>query len=605
MSTHHAELQEDTYGSDLEDNEEGDDILLIDLERNKTQEKKDKGKEKEKGKENKLKIIERRHQKNHEEEITIENEEEGKDPQSKASPKNSTRFVKIKAKAMQLWRDYRFVRTIPSIILCLALWFVPLPSASLAASAVHVFAVFLAVILAFLTQPYPMSITVLIGLLFLALTKSFMCTTKEGLEISCSLCGQPTGNSDEDIYHCNGFKGAFETALEGYSNTSVWLVFAAFQLGYAVQVTGLGRRISLLLIKYLGRSLLGLGYAVCASELLLGPFIPSNTARGSVILAIVASICQTLGSTPTKNPRSGGGEYLMLVGAHANLIAASTYQTGMAANPLISEKAEEILGVSDWLFAKWLMGSCVPALVAALVLPLVLKLVSKASVDVTAVRKHVQEQLVILGPLKKQEKFLLFVLFSCLVLWVTSTWSGLDSTFIALLGVVTLVVTNTITWNDLLKNEDAWDTTIWLGGLVLMAEQLTAVGMAAWIGELIGKFLTNVSPIPAALILGIFYFYSMYFFCSLTGHIVAFVGPFLEAGKTIGIPSYLLLAIISYFSTLCGCLTNYSSGPIVLYFGQKYSTTKFWFSIGFMMSLLHIAIWFLVGMGWWKILSWY
>ena len=40
--------------------------------------------------------------------------------------------------------------------------------------------------------------------------------------------------------------------------------------------------------------------------------------------------------------------------------------------------------------------------------------------------------------------------------------------------------------------------------------------------------LSDLPPLGACIVLAIIYFYSMYIFCSLTGHIIAFVGPFLE-----------------------------------------------------------------------------
>lgn len=195
------------------------------------------------------------------------------------------------------------------------------------------------------------------------------------------------------------------------------------------QSTGLGKRLSLLLIKYLGRSLVGLGYSVCLSEMLLGPLIPSNTARGSVVMAIVASICRSLGSTTETNPVTGGGQYLMLVGSHANLIAASMFQTGMAANPILSIKAKEVFGV-DWQFSHWIMGSWVPALTAFILLPLYMKVLSKATVDISGIRAHIGKELALLGPLKLKEKVLMLILLCCLALWITTTFTGLDSTLV-------------------------------------------------------------------------------------------------------------------------------------------------------------------------------
>lgn len=62
-------------------------------------------------------------------------------------------------------------------------------------------------------------------------------------------------------------------------------------------------------------------------ELLLAPFVPSNTARGGgIVLPVVQSIANTLGSNPELNPEIGG--FLFLVGNHANFLSASMYLTG-------------------------------------------------------------------------------------------------------------------------------------------------------------------------------------------------------------------------------------------------------------------------------------
>lgn len=65
------------------------------------------------------------------------------------------------------------------------------------------------------------------------------------------------------------------------------------------------------------------------TELILAPFVPSNTARGGgIVLPVVHSIATTLGSTPDTNPEVG--KFLILVGNHANLLSASMYLTGMS-----------------------------------------------------------------------------------------------------------------------------------------------------------------------------------------------------------------------------------------------------------------------------------
>ena len=76
-----------------------------------------------------------------------------------------------------------------------------------------------------------------------------------------------------------GFKPAnagLTWALSGFSNSTVWLIFAAFMFALGYEKTGLGRRISLGLVKVMGRRTLTLGYAVAFADLLLAPFTPST-----------------------------------------------------------------------------------------------------------------------------------------------------------------------------------------------------------------------------------------------------------------------------------------------------------------------------------------
>src|SRR5262249_60813163 len=73
---------------------------------------------------------------------------------------------------------------------------------------------------------------------------------------------------------------AIKWALSGFQDGTVWLIFVAFMFALGYEKTGLGRRVALNLVKWLGERTLGLGYAVALAGLALGPLTPSNTARG-------------------------------------------------------------------------------------------------------------------------------------------------------------------------------------------------------------------------------------------------------------------------------------------------------------------------------------
>ena len=435
----------------------------------------------------------------------------------------------------------------------------------------HVFAVFIAVILSFILRPFPMGMMVLIGLIVLVMTKTLSMTE----------------------------------ALTGFADSTVWLVIAAFLLAGAMIETGLGKRIALNLVIKLGKTTRGLAYAICGSEFVLATVMPSNTARGGGIHApIVNSLAHSLDSTKGKNPERAG-EFLSLIGAHANLIAAAMFMTGMAANPLISKAAKEIYQI-EFGWSTWALGSIVPGLCSLVLLPLILEKLSPPTLkDGRAAQKIAREILNKMGPMSRNEKIMGAVLALLLILWTTKFIHGLGTTVVALIAVATLLLTKAQSWENVIRNEMAWDTLIWLGGLLTMASMLLKYGFIDWFVQNIEQTVTSIPAFWAIVVLGLIYFYSMYGFSMLTAHIASMAAPFLAVCFALGGSPYLAVAIFAYFSCLCGCMTNYSSGPVIIYYGLGYVTAPKWFKIGFLISIFHLTVWLGIGLLWWKILGWW
>ena len=437
-------------------------------------------------------------------------------------------------------------------------------------NAFYMFIIFISVIISILIRLFPMAVSVLSGLTIAILFKVI----------------------------------SLKEALSGYGNSSTWLVTIAFLLSGIIIDSGLGKRISLLCIHFFGKTVIGIGYAICIAELILGPLVPSVTARGGGILApIVKSISKTLGSYPEKSPEISG-RYLHLVGAHANMITGAMFLTGMAANPLVSEAAKDIFNIEfDWL--TWVYGSIVPGTISLVFLPILIKYLSKPEIKETKqIRNEVKEQLKSIGKWSKNEIIISFVLISMLILWISKPIHGFGTTTVALFGLVILLLSKTVSWDQMTKNHKAWDSLIWLGGLITLATSLKNTGFIEWFANNIQYLVQDFSPLLILLIVSLIYFYSMYFFSMLTAHIAAFVGSIFLIFSSSTLNPFLIVGIIGYFSNLCGCLTNYSSGPIIIYFGNGYVNTPSWFKFGFVISIYHLIIWIGFGSIWWKLIGW-
>ncbi|KAJ2831586.1 hypothetical protein J3B01_005259 [Coemansia erecta] len=462
------------------------------------------------------------------------------------------------------------------------------------------------VIVGLLTADYDMSVILAAALLVLTLTKSFMCTTASGHSIECDRC-KTMYRGDGGHWHeytCDPIGGSFEVAISGFSNKVSWLVFCAFHIGKAVEKTGFGKRVSLALVGSMGQSALGIGYAVCLAELILAPFIPSNTARGGgIVYPIVESVIASLGVDPHIGEDPVGG-FLSFVAASANLISSSLFVTGMAGNPIVASKAADIFGI-EFGFSEWVIGASVPALLIMLLLPPFVHILLRPKLDFTNLSQNIRRQHHALGAMSDQEYRLCATLLTCLVLWVGTPYFGIDATVVAYMAIVILILLNVLTWSDVVKNHKAWDTFFWLASFIVLAEQLTALGVTDWIGNSLSRSLHNASPLVCTISLSLAYFFSMYMFSSISSHVVAFAGPFFAAGYVLGCPPKLLTILVALFSSLAGILTPFSTGSVAIYASQGYISQPKWFMFGLLFSVLSLVVVFTVGLIWWKIIGWY
>jgi DASS family divalent anion:Na+ symporter len=100
-------------------------------------------------------------------------------------------------------------------------------------------------------------------------------------------------------------------ALSGFGNSTIWLIVIAFFFSRGLIRTGLGSRITYLFMAALGKKTLGLGYGLIATDLVLAPGIPSNTARaGGIVFPLVRSSAKAFGSEPDDGTARKIGAFL-------------------------------------------------------------------------------------------------------------------------------------------------------------------------------------------------------------------------------------------------------------------------------------------------------
>lgn len=409
---------------------------------------------------------------------------------------------------------------------------------------------------------------------------------------------------------------SISNALSSFSSPLIWLIAVAVMISRGLINTGLGGRIGYYFISTFGKKTLGIGYGLALSELVIAPVTPSNTARGGAIIhPIMQSIANSFDSTPEKGTSNLIGKYLALVNYHSNPITSAMFITATAPNPLTVQLIAEATGADIQLsWTTWMLAMLLPGLVALALMPLVIYWLYPPEIKSTPdASRFAKQQLAELGPINKDEKIMMSVFGLLLILWadvpalIFGDFLTINATTAAFIGLSILILTGVLKWQDVLKERNAWDTLVWFGALVMMASQLNKLGVIDWFSHAMQNIIATAGmgwPAGAALLILVF-LYSHYFFASTTAHITAMMGAFLVVGLSLGAPPMPFVLMMAAASSIMMTLTHYATGTSPVIFNSGYVTLGEWWKAGFVMSVVNLTIWVVVGGVWWKVLGYW
>jgi DASS family divalent anion:Na+ symporter len=455
----------------------------------------------------------------------------------------------------------KLLQAIP-IVLALGIWFWPIP-AGLTREAWHLFAIFASAIFAVILNSFPLLTASLLAVSAAVLTRTV----------------DPA------------------KAFAGFANQSVLLVIVAFLVANAVVKSGLGKRISLLVVRSFGRSTLGLGYSIFITDAMIAPAFPSNTARGGVLYPIVLSLAQSSGSMPDdeRNRRMGG--YLMFCGMASLSVSSALWLTATSGNPIAVSLAEHF-GVKI-NFGSWLVAASIPMLTMIALLPLVLyKLFPPGVTDTPDAPKAAREALRTMGSLTRDE-WIVAVAFAFMVTgWVMAGTLNLSLAAVAFAGLATLLATNVLTLEDINLQGGTLVTFIWLAVLFALSGQLNELGFMGYVGARLTSVLGGVGWPIAYVILLALYVMMHYMFVSQTAQVLALFDVFLGVGVKTGVPAplmaFALLFASSYFSTI----TPQGGSQNVIFVGSSYLTQRELYRLGLLTTVFCLLVFLVVGTPW-------
>lgn len=461
------------------------------------------------------------------------------------------------------------VRGLICIAIGVIIWFLPAPS-GVGPQAWGLLAVFVATIAGFILQPMPIGAVALLACALLPVL---------------------------------GIMKAGE-ALAGFSNTTIWLIVSAFMFAEGFIKTGLGRRISYMLLSKFGKSTLSVAYVMSAADFIIAPFTPSNTARGGgIIYPIVRSVTAAVGADAASGKNTRTGAFLMFSAYSAVITSACIFLTGASNNVLCNTLAQEIFGVSiGW--GEWFMACIIPGLILSIATPFILyKLINPELKKTPETLQMAKEELGKMGAMTGKEKILCVIFVAALIMWATGSVHHIDSAFVALLGLSAMLLTKILDWSDVTKQHGAWDVLVWMGVLVNMAAYLSKFGLMKWFATAMAAQFAGMPWITMLIVLSLVYTLAHYLLASNSAHIMALFAAFATILVAAGAPVIGVLILLGALCNSASFLTHYGCGVTPIFFGAGFMGQGEWWKIGFIVTVLHIVVWMGIGLPIMKVLG--
>ncbi len=395
-------------------------------------------------------------------------------------------------------------------------------------------------------------------------------------------------------------------AAAPYASPPIFLFMGGFMLAIAMERWGLHRRIALHIVRYAGRSALGLLAGFMLASAFLSMWI-SNTATTVMMVPIVLSVVSWAEEKLGREEADRFGSSLLLGVAYAASIGGSITLVGTPPNVLLAAFARDELNVAV-PFGQWM----VLAAPIGVVLLAVLFGYMAAGMPrgVNRLAEHtgllVQRELAALGPPTRAERIVLAVFAVTVAAWLSHDWleriaplvrfipwlPRLSDEMIAILAAVALFVIPV----DFETNEFAldWETAVRLpwgvllifGGGLSLARAVASSGLDRWIaGQVAGWGHLPGWALAAAITAVVIFATEL---ASNTATASAFLPILAAAAKGMGIPPMVLLVPATMAASYAFMLPA-GTPPNAIVFGTGRITIQRMARTGLLMNLVAIA----------------
>jgi sodium-dependent dicarboxylate transporter 2/3/5 len=368
------------------------------------------------------------------------------------------------------------------------------------------------------------------------------------------------------------------------------VVLVGYLLAGALVRTGMDRRISLTIISKMGEKTDRLMLGIMISAAFLSMWM-SNTATTAIMVPIAGGILTMAG---VKKLESNFGKAMLIGIAFAANIGGMGTPTGTPANPIAIALLDNLAGIK-LSFLDWTIRALPIVILLIPIAWIILKTVFPPEIKVVeggldAVKRQLKE----MGPPKPEEKKVMLLFVSAVVLWLLDSfipglsgdWLFIVAVFLTILLVLPKV--GFMTWKEA-QREIGWDVLFLVGGGLSMGAGLKATGAITYIASILSS---GVGQMPEGLALALVSAITglgITIFCSLSGTATTFVPIAVGLALSFGWDP-VAFAIVAGLSSSFAFLLPANAAPNAVAYGAGYFKTSDMFKAGIILVVCSIVV---------------
>lgn len=308
-----------------------------------------------------------------------------------------------------------------------------------------------------------------------------------------------------------------DVVFQAFSGSTWWLLLAAFSLGLGMKESGLVARIASSVLSRFPNRFESQVFGLMAAGTVVGPFIPSMTAKLAVLEPLALGISDSLGYE--RKGRGASGLFLAaLVGVRNNgplFISASVVGYGLVA--LYPQEVQQQFDMLSWLLAALPWFIVVSVLTYATIVLLYRPKGQAAKVGESQAAKVGEAEAAEAPamaaasaasiapqaePWTSKEKRMAAIILAAMAFWVSEPVHGISACVVALAALFACFACGIFTMKRFRSGLN-WESLLFIGMVMGLSPVFVYTGVDTWVMGVVDPVVEALAFSPYALVLGI------------------------------------------------------------------------------------------------------